>query len=416
MDPHVMRRIDFWVGVPLCFLLTIVSRVRQVVGSSPAVDAPRQVLFIQLAEMGTMVVAYPALTEMRRRHPDATIHFLSFSEIRASVEMIGAVDPANILTIDAGSLRSLVRDTLRFLRVARQRQIDTVVNLEVFVRFSTILSYLSGARSRVGFHRFNQEGLYTGDLLTHRVAYNAHLHAAHTFLDLVHAVGAPAQQVPRVKRSPASDALDVPTITTDAETRARLWRKLTTVNPEIDASHRLVVMNPNASKRFPMRKLPLDAYADLAEQLLEDPDIHLLVTGVADEAADADYICRRVGSDRATDLTGRTTLEELLHLLNLADVLITNDSGPAHFACLTGVHIVVFFGPELPERYRPLSPRCDVVSARFSCSPCVSPHNQRLTPCNDNQCLKAIRTSDVHALVRRRLEERSWAHAAVTNS
>ena len=39
-----------------------------------------------------------------------------------------------------------------------------------------MLSYASGACRRVGFHRFNQEGLYVGDLLTHRVLYNAHIH------------------------------------------------------------------------------------------------------------------------------------------------------------------------------------------------------------------------------------------------
>ena len=96
-------------------------------------------------------------------------------------------------------------------------------------------------------------------------------------------------------------------------------------------------------------------------------------------------------------------MTELLHLFSIAQVLITNDSGPAHFACLTGVHVIVFFGPELPDRYRPLAESVDVVYSKFSCSPCVSPYNQRLTPCNDNQCLKSINIDAVSELVRRRL-------------
>ena len=95
------------------------------------------------------------------------------------------------------------------------------------------------------------------------------------------------------------------------------------------------------------------------------------------------------------DLTGQTTMMELLHLFNLSQVLITNDSGPAHFACLTGIHVVVFFGPELPDRYRPLARSYDVVYTGFTCSPCVSPYNQRLTPCNDNLCLKTIDVREV---------------------
>src|SRR4029453_14061286 len=103
-------------------------------------------------------------------------------------------------TIDEHAGLSLVRDTLLFLWHARRRRIDTVINMEALVRYSSMLSYLSGACRRVGFHRFNQEGLYAGDLLTHKVLHNAHIHAAHTFLDLVHALDTPPDQGPRVRR------------------------------------------------------------------------------------------------------------------------------------------------------------------------------------------------------------------------
>ena len=126
-----------------------------------------------------------------------------------------------------------MRDTLRFLWRARDRRIDTVINMEAFVRYSSLLSYLSGASRRVGFHRFNQEGLYIGDLLTHKVLHNAHIHAAHTFLDLVHALDAPPDQVPRVKRPRTMDCLDVPKISTDASAAADIWRKLRAIHADI---------------------------------------------------------------------------------------------------------------------------------------------------------------------------------------
>src|SRR5207247_8117906 len=180
-------------------------------------------------------------------------------------------------------------------------------------------------------------------------------------LDLVYALNAPAGQVPLVKRPIGSDRLTIPKIAIDRTTEERVWSKLRELDPRIGPSHKLVVLNPNASKRFAMRRLPLEAYARLAGRLLEDRDVYILVTGVADEKPDASFICARVRSPRILDLTGRTTLTELLHLFNLAQVLITNDSGPAHFACLTRVHVVVFFGPELPDRYRPLADSVDVV-------------------------------------------------------
>ena len=165
-----------------------------------------------------------------------------------------------------------------------------------------------------------------------------------------------------------------------------------------------MVINPNASARFPMRRLPLESFTELARQLLEDPEVFVLIIGVASEKPDAQYICSQVGSPRALDLTGRTTMKELLHLFDLAHVLVTNDSGPAHFAALTRIHVVVFFGPEIPERYRPLATSSDVVHTGYSCSPCIGPYNQRLSPCNDNLCLKSINVREIAALVRSRLE------------
>jgi ADP-heptose:LPS heptosyltransferase len=95
----------------------------------------------------------------------------------------------------------------------------------------------------------------------------------------------------------------------------------------------------------------------------------------------------------------------LLHVFDLAHVMVSNDSGPAHFAALTRVHVIVFFGPEIPERYRPLATSSDVVHTGFSCSPCIGPYNQRLSPCNDNLCLKTIDIPAVCDLVRRRLAQ-----------
>jgi len=400
-----MRAIDFWVGVPLTFLLTLLQRIRRFVGAAPALTSPpRNILFIQLAEMGTMVVAYPALRKARELFPDATLYFLCFKQIRASVDILGIIPPDNVITIDASSVTSLARDTLAFPGRARSRSIDTVINMEAFVRYSSVVSWMSGATRRVGFHRFNQEGLYTGDLLTHHVLYNPHVHTTHTFLDLVHALVAPADQVPRVKRPRANDSFEVPKIAPDAVAAAELWRKLELIAPGIGSARKLVVINPNASDQFPMRRLPLDSFIEITRQLLNDPDVYVLISGVASEKPDAQIICSRIESPRVVDLTGRTTLLELLHVFDLAHVLVTNDSGPAHLAALTNIHVIVFFGPEIAERYRPLATSSDVVHTGFTCSPCIGPHNQRLSPCNDNLCLKSIDVHEVVALVRSRLE------------
>ena len=406
MNANLMRAIDYWVGIPLVFLLTLVYRVQRLIGlATSPVGRPRNILFIQLAEMGTMVVAYPSLRKARELYPDATLHFLCFTQIRPSVEILDIIPSENIITIDAHSGLSLVRDTLRFLWRARRRRIDTVINMEAFVRYSSLLSYLSGACRRVGFHRFNQEGLYTGDLLTHKVLYNAHIHAAHTFLDLVHALDAPPDQVPRVKRPKVHG---LPRGSEDHDRRERGRRQSggssarSMPTSDRPASSWCSIQTPAPS--FPCAACRSNRSPSSLGMLLEDPEVFVLITGVASEKPDAQYMCAQLGSPRALDLTGQTTMTELLHLFDLAHVLVTNDSGPAHFAALTRIHVVVFFGPEIPERYRPLTTSSDVIHTGYSCSPCIGPLNQRQSPCNDNVCLKSISIEEIAALVRSRLE------------
>jgi ADP-heptose:LPS heptosyltransferase len=311
------------------------------------------------------------------------------------------------MTIDVSTGWTIVRDTLRFTIEARRRRIDTVVNLETFARYSTILTYLSGARTRVGFHAFTQEGLYTGDLLTHKVIYNPHLHTWQSLVTLVQALDVSPVELP-LGKFPAPGAAEcvVPRIESDPLSRQRMRDLLERERPEV-AGKRLIAVNPNASKLITIRKWPLERYAELVGRLLDDPRNACVITGLASDAEDARVIVDRVNNGRLVDLTGKTSLRELIDLYNVADLLVTNDSGPAHFAALTNIDVVVFFGPETPRLYKPLTDRCTVIYSDYACSPCVSAFNQRRSVCTNNRCLKHIPVDEVYATIAAVLERRA---------
>jgi hypothetical protein len=109
--------------------------------------------------------------------------------------------------------------------------------------------------------------------------YNPHIHTGHVFLDLGARAGRRRRAASRSSsgRAPATTCRS-PDSRPTRPTAAAIWRKLGALAPGIGPSKKLVVLNPNASKRFPMRRLPLDSYADLATQLLDDPDVYVLVT------------------------------------------------------------------------------------------------------------------------------------------
>ena len=103
--------------------------------------------------------------------------------------------------------------------------------------------------------------------------------------------------------------------------------------------------------------------------------------------------------DRVRSVAGKTTLRDVLVLYTLAEVLVTNDSGPGHFASMTDIHNIVLFGPETPQLFGPLGENRHVLWAGLACSPCVNPYNHRFSPCQNNVCMQSITVDQVFAEV-----------------
>jgi len=142
---------------------------------------------------------------------------------------------------------------------------------------------------------------------------------------------------------------------------------------------------------LPERAWPAAHYAQLARGLcLAGYAVGLI--GLRDDAQLASDLRLQIGSEFCVDLTGYTrSIRELLLLFHGADLLITNDGGPGHFASLTPIQSMVFFGPETGRLYGPLGSRAQVLESGLACSPCLSAYNHRLTFCDgDNQCLKRL--------------------------
>jgi ADP-heptose:LPS heptosyltransferase len=285
----------------------------------------------------------------------------------------------------------------------RSQRVDTVIDMEFFSRASAIFAFLSGATTRAGLHRYTGELPYRGNLMTHRVQYLPQIHISQQYAVLVEAAFAAGDDEPLLKRPLA----DVATPRAAAASFTPTADEIARVRALLGPSGPVVLINPNASDLLPLRKWPGARFVELSKRLAEAyPDVRIAVTGAPSEQPAADQLCREIGSDRAMSLAGKTTLRELLTLYSLADVLVTNDSGPAHFASLTPVHTVVLFGPETPRLFGSLSPATTIIWKELACSPCVSVFNHRLSPCRNNVCMQAITVAEVFAAVATALDAR----------
>jgi ADP-heptose:LPS heptosyltransferase len=398
LDTRKLQFIDRWIGMFVCGVL---SSIRKLNGSpDPGNTAlkPTKILFVKFAEQGSTVLAYRAICRAVEMVGRENVYFLVFEENRFILDVMHLIPEDNVVTVGHKNILDAGFHALHALKRIRGLGIDAAIDLEFFSRSSAALTFLSGAQSRVGFHTFFGEGPYRGDLMTHRMLYNPYIHTSQNFQLMVEALWQAPDRLPTFAgKIPAADAVSppfIPSPVAQQEVRAIIQRE--SGRPGQPA---LFLLNPNASDLLPLRKWPTDRYVDLAKRLLERfADVSIGLTGAPDEAEGIGRVATQIGSPRCFSLAGKTTLPQLLVLYSLSELLITNDSGPAHFASMTPITVITLFGPETPLLFRALTPRAIPIWMQLPCSPCVNAYNNRQSPCRDNICMKSITVDHVFTI------------------
>ena len=397
---NTMRAIDHWVGVPLCAVVSpivaLIDGIKNVFNRGS--DTPRKLLFIELSEMGSAILVDPAMRNAQAR--GAELFFLIFKSNRASLTLLNTVKPENIFTIDSSSLGGLIKDTIKFLIVARKHRIDAVIDLELFSRFTALLTGLCGARRRVGYHIFHGEGLWRGFMLTRKVHYNPHIHITKNFLSLIHAAFAKEIEVPFSKIHITDSEVRLEQAIIDpsvlSKVRERIEKLSSAAGIEFtQGKQRLILVNPNASDLLPQRRWAQQRFSELIQGLKQRyPHDLILITGSPAEFEYVEKVRAIANVKNALNFAGQVSFAELPPLYTLSDVMVTNDSGPGHFSAVTPLRTVVLFGPETPALYGSVGKSISI-TANLACSPCVSAANHRKTPCHDNVCMQAITVPQV---------------------
>ena len=398
MNIDLMRQVDYWAGVPLSFLSTYLLKPLFALQKP---KKPSKVLLIELSEMGSTILCDPAMQKLKES--GCELFFVIFKKNEPSLRLLNTVTPENTFTIREDSLSTLAVDTLSFLVWCRKKGIDSVIDLELFSRFTALLTGFCGATNRVGFHAFFNEGLYRGDMLTHKVAYNPHIHIAKNFISLTNALLSSAPETPYSKKAVTDGEIKLEKAEIKEEAKAAIVEKIKWALPLYDESKRIVIFNANASDLMPLRRWPRKYYIELGRKLLESyGDIIILLTGAPSEREGLDIIRAALG-DRCVNFAGLTGFSELAPLYAVSRLMLTNDSGPAHFAAVTDLPTFVFFGPETPALYGSLG-NFTPIYAGLACSPCVSAANHRKSACDDNQCVKVISPDFVYGVLKKELD------------
>jgi ADP-heptose:LPS heptosyltransferase len=235
--------------------------------------------------------------------------------------------------------------------------------------------------------------------------YNSHMHTSTSFSSLVHALDADPAQFPTFATAPPPS--QSPQLFRPEADEVREVEKIL-AGEGVMPGDRLIIFNANSSDLLPLRRWDGQNYIVLARLFLEKfPEIRIIFSGSAAEHLANSSLVRKIDSSRCISLAGRTTLRQLLILYTLSEILVTNDSGPAHFATLTGIDSITLFGPETPLLFAPPGPRSHPIYAGVACSPCVNAYNNRQTACQNNICMKNITVDRVFETASRIYQERT---------
>ena len=384
MNINFQRKVDRYIGALICWLFSLFHRKSK--DEDDGFQA-KKFLVIMLSEMGSLILAYPMFQQLKKRYPGANLYGLLFEKNKEVLTLLGVTPPENILTIRDTSFHVFAIDCLRALNQIRKLKIDVVIDCELFARISSIFSFLSGARIRVGFHPHTQEGLYRGSFINRPVLFNPYHHISRQFLTLAAAID--SVSVPKAKQPLGRTNLRVPLIDFARDKidamQARLLADFRAV-----ADKRLVLIYPGGGI-LPIRAWPRNYYSQVAGELIKK-GYAVGVVGLAEDRALATAILSDCNNPACIDLTGYTrTVSELMLIFQFAALLITNDGGPGQFAAMTPIPAIIFYGPETPDLYGPADEKATIFYNPLPCSPCLTAYNHRNSPCDgDNQCLKQI--------------------------
>ncbi len=317
--------------------------------------------------IGDAVLALPALESLRYNLPDASLTIVAKSWVQdlfihnsLSAEVFPLPDPDDVKTIWT---------TAQVLKASR---FDAGLLLTNSFS-SAFLFYLARIPERWGYSTDGRIMLLTKSVVPR--ASDSPRHQVYYYLDLIRELGFETLE-PQLKMPLPPEVL--------SSARSRLKAL------GVDQEKPIVIISPGASYG-PAKRWPASRFAHLASLLQEKKGAEILIIGAKEEMDIATSISLSMPR-RPTILTGATSLAELVGLISLATLFISNDTGPMHIANALGVPVVAIFGPTDPAVTGPFQKPSVCLKKEVPCWPC----SYRACP-YDHRCMTGISAEEVLA-------------------
>ena len=331
-------------------------------------------LIIRLSSLGDIIHTLPAFSALREDYPEAKIAWIVEDNGREILDLVPGIDTiitANTKGWKVTSPRSW--SEFRHLRKTIRNRNQTTLDFQGLAK-SGVVSYLSRARRRLGFHRKNLKEPIASLFYTDQLEEVPEtIHVIQKNLRLLSLVGTEA------------NAFNFPIAIPDIQHRT--IRKILNDLGYTD-SQKLIIVNVGAAwitKRWAPEK-----WIELIKSLktARNDLFFLLLWGNEEEKESADYIHAETSAHTAPFLT----VKEVIALMHRTDLLVSGDTFALQAACALSTPVVGIFGPTTPSRNGPFSPNDRVAFHELECSHCYK------RKCDTAECLEKITSEEVRGL------------------
>lgn len=340
-----------------------------------------KILILKPSSLGDVVQSLPVLRLLKLHYPKSEIYWW----LEASLVPLLKNDPdlAGVFPFERKRWSSPLKwnELIQSIRQMRRQKFDLVIDLQGLAR-SGVFAWLANGDTLVGVDdpREGASGLY--DVRVPRPSYDTH--AVDWYL-----------QVLKQLQVPVNRPFEWLPVNQYAKAIVDQQR----------ASHdRYILLNPGA--RWLNKRWPIEHFATLAQRLaVEYPGTGFVLTGSKSESSLANAIEAAVPG-RCLNVTGRTSLVEMVEWIRGCSVMVTNDTGPMHLASALGKPVLALFGPTDASRTGPYGQMQNVLRTPIPCAPCMKDHCSNK---NHLECLHSISPTIVQDRVRERLNHSALA-------
>jgi heptosyltransferase I len=348
-----------------------------------------RILILKPSSLGDVVQALPVLRFLKRGLPESKIYWWIESNLLPLLDR--DPDLAGVVPFhrDRWAAPGHWAELWRSIRWMREQAFDWVIDLQSLAR-SGAFAWLANGKFTIGLDepREGARGFY--DVIVPRPSF--HTHAVDWYLGVLPMLGV---QGPRRNNS-AQSAWDRSEINNHSGLGhfgedSFNWMP---ARPEVAAQihqkwpitgMRWIVLQPGA--RWLNKRWPSEYYAELVSCLAPAlASVRFAILGSVHDRPLAQAILT-AAPERCLDLTGQTSLPEMVEWIRIADLMLTNDTGPMHVAAALQKPVVALFGPTEPRRTGPYGQVESVLQFNLPCIPCLS---HRCTYPKPFECLKAL--------------------------